>query len=57
MRILGMSGSLRAGSYNSGLLRAAQESAPAGVEVELYRVSPSSHRTTRMSRITSRRRR
>ena len=36
MRILGISGSLRAGSYNSGLLRAARESAPEGVEVELY---------------------
>lgn len=36
MRVLGISGSLRAGSYNTGLLRAAQESAPAGVELELY---------------------
>jgi chromate reductase len=36
VRILGISGSLRSGSYNTGLLRAAQESAAAGVEVELY---------------------
>jgi chromate reductase, NAD(P)H dehydrogenase (quinone) len=36
MRILGISGSLRSGSFNSGLLRAAQESAPHGVELELY---------------------
>ncbi len=36
MRILGISGSLRNGSYNTGLLRAAQESAPDGVEVDLY---------------------
>lgn len=33
--IVALSGSLRAGSYNSGLLRAAAELAPAGVEVEL----------------------
>ena len=36
MRILAISGSLRNGSYNTGLLRAAQESAPDGVEVHLY---------------------
>ncbi len=36
MRILAISGSLRDGSYSSGLLRAAQELAPAGSEVELY---------------------
>jgi chromate reductase len=36
MRVLGVSGSLRAGSYNTGLLRAAQESASEGVELELY---------------------
>ena len=29
--IVGISGSLRKGSYNTGLLRAAQEIAPAGV--------------------------
>ncbi len=36
MRILAISGSLRRGSYSSGLLRAAQELAPTGAEVELY---------------------
>jgi chromate reductase len=35
MRILALSGSLRRDSYNTALLRAAQELAPAGVEVEL----------------------
>jgi len=36
MRILGVSGSLRDGSYNSSLLRAAAEAAPEGVELELW---------------------
>jgi chromate reductase len=36
MRILAISGSLRDGSYSGGLLRAAQELAPGGSEVELY---------------------
>ena len=36
MKILALSGSLRAGSYNTALARAARELAPAGVEVELY---------------------
>jgi chromate reductase len=36
MRILAISGSLRAGSYNTGLARAAADVAPDGVEVELY---------------------
>ncbi len=36
MRILAISGSLRRGSYSSGLLRAARELAPRGAEVELY---------------------
>ncbi len=36
MRVLGISGSLRTASYNRGLLRAAQELAPDGMEVELY---------------------
>ena len=36
MRILGISGSLRENSYNSGLLRAAQELAPRGIDVQLY---------------------
>ena len=35
MRVLAVSGSLRAGSHNTRLLRAAAEAAPEGVEVEL----------------------
>ncbi len=34
--ILGLSGSLRKGSYNSGLLRAAQQVLPAGVILEIF---------------------
>jgi chromate reductase, NAD(P)H dehydrogenase (quinone) len=36
MKILAISGSLRAASHNTALLRAAAELAPAGVELELY---------------------
>jgi chromate reductase len=36
MRILAVSGSLRAGSYNTSLLRAAIEAAPESVELELW---------------------
>jgi chromate reductase len=36
MRLLAISGSLRAGSYNTALARAAIDLAPAGVEVELF---------------------
>jgi chromate reductase, NAD(P)H dehydrogenase (quinone) len=36
MRILAISGSLRAASHNTALLRAAADLAPAGVELELY---------------------
>ena len=36
MRILAVSGSLRAGSHNTSLLRAAVDAAPEGVEVELF---------------------
>jgi chromate reductase len=36
MRVLGISGSLRRGSYNSALLRAAAERLPAGVELVEY---------------------
>lgn len=35
-KVLAISGSLRAGSYNTALARAAREVAPAGVDVELY---------------------
>ena len=36
MRILAISGSFRPGSFNTALLRAARDLAPAGVDVELY---------------------
>jgi chromate reductase len=36
MRILGISGSLRAGSHNTALLRAAAQLLPSGVQLELY---------------------
>jgi chromate reductase len=36
MKVLAISGSLRAAAYNTALLRAAAELAPEGVEVELY---------------------
>jgi chromate reductase len=36
MKILGISGSLRRGSHNTSLLRAAAQSLPSGVELELY---------------------
>ena len=36
MRILAISGSLRAGSYNTLLLRAAEQQAPVGVEIDRY---------------------
>jgi chromate reductase len=35
-RILGVSGSLRRGSYNTALLRAAADLAPAGIHVDVY---------------------
>jgi chromate reductase, NAD(P)H dehydrogenase (quinone) len=36
VKVLVISGSLRAGSYNTALARAARELAPGGVEVDLY---------------------
>src|SRR5258706_3183924 len=36
MRILGLSGSLRRGSLNTALLRAAAQSLPPGVELEVF---------------------
>ena len=36
MKVLAISGSLRSGSYNTGLLRALAEEAPPGVSVELW---------------------
>jgi len=39
LKILGFSGSLRAASYNTAALRAAQEVAPDDVEIEIYDIS------------------
>ena len=36
MRVLAISGSLRADSNNTGLLRALREEAPAGIDVEVW---------------------
>ena len=36
LKVLGISGSLRRASFNSGLLRAAQDVAPAGMEVSIF---------------------
>ena len=36
LKVLGISGSLRRASFNSGLLRVAQEVAPAGMEVSIF---------------------
>ena len=36
LKVLGISGSLRKGSFNSGLLRAAQEVAPDGMEISIF---------------------
>jgi chromate reductase len=40
IKVLGVSGSLRQGSYNSAALRAAQELAPAGMTIEIFDLSP-----------------
>jgi chromate reductase len=40
LKILGVAGSLRAGSYNRGLLRAAAELAPAGMEITTFELGP-----------------
>src|SRR6476661_8707152 len=39
IKILGFSGSLRAGSYNTAALRAAQELVPEDAEIEIYDIS------------------
>ncbi len=39
LHILGIAGSLRAGSYNRALLRAAQEEMSPGVEIQLYDIA------------------
>ena len=38
MRILGISGSLRSGSFNTNLLRAAQKLSPAGVTIDIIEI-------------------
>jgi chromate reductase, NAD(P)H dehydrogenase (quinone) len=38
MRVLGIAGSLRSASYNRGLLRAAQELAPDGMDIEIVEI-------------------
>jgi len=40
IRILGFAGSLRLGSYNRALLRAAQELAPEGMVIEIFDLTP-----------------
>lgn len=39
IKVLGISGSLRSGSYNTGLLRAAQAVAPEGMSIQIYDLS------------------
>jgi len=39
LRVLGIAGSLRGGSYNRALLRAAQVEAPPGMEIQLYDIA------------------
>ena len=40
IKVLGLSGSLRKGSYNTMLLHAAKELAPAGMSIEIYDLAP-----------------
>jgi len=40
LTVLGFAGSLRARSYNRGLLRAAQELAPPGMEIRIFDLAP-----------------
>src|SRR5687767_7066918 len=40
LKVLGIAGSLRAGSFNRALLRAAQELAPAGMEIDAFDLAP-----------------
>ena len=40
MKVLGIAGSLRAGSFNRALLRAAQELAPPGMEITTFDLAP-----------------
>jgi chromate reductase, NAD(P)H dehydrogenase (quinone) len=40
LKVLGIAGSLRAGSFNRALLRAAQELAPAGMDITAFDLAP-----------------
>jgi chromate reductase, NAD(P)H dehydrogenase (quinone) len=40
LRILGIAGSLRRGSFNAATLRTAQELAPAGLTIEVFDIAP-----------------
>lgn len=40
IHVLGIAGSLRAGSYNRALLRAAQELAPEGMSIRIFDIAP-----------------
>ena len=40
MQVLGFAGSLRSGSFNRALLRAAQELAPEGMRIEVFDLAP-----------------
>jgi chromate reductase len=40
LKVLGIAGSLRQASYNRALLRAAQESAPDGMTIEIFDLAP-----------------
>ena len=48
IRVAGIPGSLREASLNKGLLRAAVESAPAGMEIKIFTGLEISRRITRM---------
>jgi chromate reductase len=40
LKILGIAGSLRRGSFNAAALRAAQELAPAGTTIDIFHIAP-----------------
>ncbi len=40
VRVLGIAGSLRRGSFNAAMLRAAQELAPRGVTIDIFDIAP-----------------
>jgi chromate reductase len=40
LKILGIAGSLRRGSFNAAALRAAQELAPAGMTIDIFHIAP-----------------